>query len=127
MNTAEVRDAIASSEAILRYIKYEEAWYYNASRPPRKDWITQELSVGVDSVDGGTYGEWSILLGELGGHAAAQHAIFGDAIGAMLAIPDYWQVMEATNDEPEAIEHALIALGFVDKTERINPYASQRT
>lgn len=126
MNTAEIRDAIASGKAFLRYVKYEEAWYYNASRRPRDNrWITNELSVGVDSVDGGTYGEWTILLGELGGHPAAQHTIFGDAIDAMLAIPNYWQAMRAAGEESEAIERALITLGFVDKTERVSPYETE--
>ena len=122
MNTAELQEAITSGEAILRYVKYEEAWYYNAFNVRREPWITNELNVGIDSIDNGTYGEWKILLGDLGGHASAQHCIFDDAISAMLAIPDYWQVMQAAGKEPEAIEHALIALGFTDKTERVSPY-----
>lgn len=125
MSTAETRDAIASGEAVLRYIKYEEAWYYEASRRPRDRWITNEWQVGVDSIDGGTYGEWQILLGELSG-AAAQHTIFGDAIDAMLAIPDYWQVMQAADETPTGIERALIELGFVDKTERVSPLETDR-
>jgi hypothetical protein len=125
MNPAQIREAIASGEAVLRYIKYEETWYYEASRVPRDDWITSELSVGVDAPDGGTYGEWTIMVGDLGlgSQPAAQHRIFDDSIAAMLAVPDYWQVMEAAGDNPDAVEHALIALGFIDKTERINPYA----
>lgn len=129
---AEIREALASGKAHLRYIKTRETWYYLKDATPLDRWVTDEIGVGINSDDGGTFGEWTIALGNLGqrnprfagprsSYPAVQHRVFDDALPAVLAVPDYWQVMQAAGSDPEAVEHALIALGFVDKTERVRP------
>jgi hypothetical protein len=124
MSTAEIQELLASGAAVARYIKNEDAWYYTAAVKPYLDRnVALEWSVGIDSLDGGTHGEWSIHFYNFGSNDGLvhQHRIFADGLAAVLAIPGYLAAMESAGNGPAEVEQALKSLGFVDATPRINP------
>jgi hypothetical protein len=123
MDTEQIKADLAAGLAILRYIKTDEAWY--ASGIPRHEpGVIESWSVGIDSVDGGTYGEWTINFVQIGNNLSARHEIYGDALPALLAAPYYLEMIRATDgpgDERIAVEAALKSLGFKDMTQRTDP------
>lgn len=100
---AQIAADLASGRAVLRYVKSDEAWYSTAgTRAGTRDrWIDQEWSVGIDGHDDGTYGEWTVVFGDLGSpprqigvvllpadsQPSIQHRLFHDAYAALAAIP----------------------------------------
>jgi len=81
----EIRDDIMAGRAFKRYIITGEAWYASSATIGwQRDKITGEMSIGVDSRDGGTYGEWIINWRKLGG-LAVRLEIFDDGWTAFRA------------------------------------------
>jgi hypothetical protein len=107
MSTAEIQELLASGAAVARYIKSEDAWYYQAAVAPYLD-----RNVAL---------EWTV------GGLVHQHRIFADGLAAVLAIPGYLAAMESAGNGPAEVEQALKSLGFVDATPRVNPSPDNKT
>lgn len=128
--STQIRQALADGRAVKRFHLDEESWYADTNRTTWGPSVVKSWSVGVDALteDGrndGTFGEFTIQWHEFGdGRGPSMRlCVFSETFVAMRACEDLVEWLFALTEDasPEEVLGLLASLGFVDKTERVNP------
>jgi hypothetical protein len=111
---------LAAGKAFKRFIVQRETWYY-ADQLSDKD-VVAELGVGIDSTDGGTYGEWTIAWRRLGHNTLTKVAVYDDAWTAFM-VSEFAQILQRVGEgvTVDQMVEELTAAGWRDATERQGP------
>lgn len=114
-----------TEQKLRQFIIEAETWY--ADTRPKKDRVVAELRCGLDSSEGGTFGEWFIEWTELGGRPAAQLHVFDDSWNALVESEFHLVMEELARDSGQgaaSIEEVVSMLksrGWRDITQRTDP------
>lgn len=108
-----------------------QSWYAKALANDRD--FVEEIMFGLsaltdDGEEDGTVGEMALRWVSLGGKNVPRLDAFDDSWRVLADMPEIVQYLGSVNDKnitPEDFAKALIGLGFVDKTSRINPRVTE--
>ena len=104
----------------LGFSRYTETWYAQKLT----DGVTECITIGFYSEDGGTSGEFEVKWVGLGGRSVPQLVAFDDSWHALRNMPklmDYMARCDGETRTPEDFCAGLRSLGFRDITARVDP------
>jgi hypothetical protein len=107
----------------LAYTVWHEAWYAEASRTPGEKPHLM-VAASAKGSGGGVAWEFQVDGYELGGGRVTRVKMFDDAYAALGQMPEFFEMLAAQRPVTlTEVRDILHALGAVDETERVSPYA----
>jgi len=104
------------------FVQLSRAYYGNSSLENSEK--TDEVSFGLYCPEGGTSGEMVVSWVPLGGKIIPSLKIFSDGWSALSNFHDLIDLLGTHDSEdpsPEEFCEYLLACGFIDRTETVNP------
>jgi len=111
------------SDCTRTFVHYSEAWYSSVLN--KNSEYTDEVGFGMSHSGGGTSGEMMMRWYYLGGKDHPRLEVFDDGWAALASFGDLifeLEKLDNTDPTPKQFCEILLRLGFVDNTERENPY-----
>lgn len=108
---------IPEADLYRGYTISHEAWYWEACKRPGKPY---QIRVGIDSIEGGTAGEFAIVWHELAGSPSPRIELFSDAWWLLTHHVDLFLALGELSEDatPAMVVEVLDRLGFADTTKR---------